>query len=208
MDDQRGVWDAVYTREGDIFPTPHEDMEGLAEEMKRRGARTLLDLGCGSGRHVAHLARQGFSVAGLDGAPAGLTLAERRLRASGLAADLRLGDIYAPLPYSDAQFDAVIAVQVIHHATRDRIEALAREVVRVLRPGGLLFVTVPSLRNQGRQFEEIEPGTLVPLTGREAGLPHHYFTPEELRALFPGCVPFDLHLDHIAHYCLTATKRE
>lgn len=206
MADQRGVWDTVYAREGDIFRTPHEDMAALAEEFKRRGARAVLDLGCGSGRHVAYLARQGLTVAGLDGAPAGLALAERRLRATGLAADLRLGDIYAPLPYDDARFDAVIAVQVIHHATRERIEGLAGEVVRVLRPGGLLFVTVPSRRDQGRRFQQIEPGTYIPLDGREAGLTHHYFTSEELCALFPGCAVRDLHLDRLAHYCLTAEK--
>lgn len=206
MDDQRAVWDAVYAREGDVFPAPHEDMPGLSETLRQRGARTVLDLGCGSGRHLAFLARGGFAATGLDGAPAGLALAEKQLRVAGLAADLRLGDIYAPLPYADAHFDAVIAVQVIHHATRARIDALAREIVRVLRPGGLVYLTVPSRRDQGEHFAEIEPGTYVPLDGREAGLAHHYFTPEELRTLLPGCVARDLHLDRAAHYCLTAEK--
>lgn len=206
--DSGTVWDTVYAREGDIFPDPHEDMAALAQTLHERGARDVLDLGCGSGRHLACFARAGFTVAGLDSAPTGLALAKHRLATAGLTANLRSGDIYAPLPYTNASFDAVIAVQVIHHATVERILGLAREVVRVLRPGGLVFLTVPSLRNQSKEFQEIEPGTLVPLTGREAGLPHHYFTPEELRALLPGCLATDLHIDHVSHYCLTAGKRQ
>ncbi len=88
------VWDAIYTQDGDVFPDPHEDMPRLAETLPQRGAGDLLDLGCGTGRHLAYVARCGFAVAGLDGAPAGLALAKRKLRTPGLAADLRCGDIY------------------------------------------------------------------------------------------------------------------
>ncbi len=45
------------------------------------------------------------------------------------------------------------------------------------------------------------------LDGCEAGLPHHYFTPEELGVLFPALVVADLHLDTDQHYCLTAIKQ-
>jgi len=83
---------------------------------------------------------------------------------------------------------------------------LVNEMARILKPGGLLFVTVPQLQNQGTQFQQIEPGTSVPLDGREAGLPHHYFTPEELRDLFKPFLIMDLHLDRDHHYCLTAVK--
>lgn len=45
------------------------------------------------------------------------------------------------------------------------------------------------------------------LDGREAGLPHHYFTPEELHNLFKQLLAMDLLLDRDQHYCLTAVKR-
>jgi SAM-dependent methyltransferase len=206
MSEQNMVWEAIYARDGDVFPDPHEDMPRLAETLQQRGARDLLDLGCGTGRHLAYFARCGFFVAGIDGAPAGLALAKRKLRAAGLAAELCCGDIYDPLPYVDATFDAVVSVQVVHHATLQRIAALTQEITRVLRAGGLVYLTVPQQRNQGTRFQQIEPSTYIPLDGREAGLPHHYFTPEELRALFPALVVVDVHLDNGQHYCLTAIK--
>lgn len=207
MPDDTAVWNTIFAREGAVFLELQEDLPGIARSLKQRRAATVLDLGCGSGRHVMYLARQGFDVYGLDGAAAGLGIARQTLAEAGLAADLRQGDIYAPLPYADASFDAVISTQVIHHAILARIRALVAEVARVLKPGGLVFVTVPSRRNQGRRFEQIEPGTLIPLDGREAGLPHHYFTPDELRAVFSAFDVTDLHLDGDQHYCLTAYRR-
>lgn len=208
MSDDTTVWNTIFAREGAVSLKPQEDVPEIANSLKlRRGAATVLDLGCGSGRHVVYLARQGFTVYGLDGAAAGLEIALQALAGAGLTAELRQDDIYAPLPYADAVFDAIISTQVIHHATLARIRALVAEVARVVKPGGLVFVTVPSQRNQGKRFEQIAPGTLVPLDGREAGLPHHYFTPDELRAAFSAFDVTDQHMDKDHHYCLTAYRR-
>jgi hypothetical protein len=48
----------------------------------------------------------------------------------------------------------------------------------------LAFITVSARKDEGCQFEEIEPETYVPLTGSEAGLPHHIFDEEKLRYEF------------------------
>ena len=95
---------------------------------------------------------------------------------------------------------------MIHHARLAQIAALVDEIARILKAGGLLFVTVPQLQNQGTRFEQLEPGTYIPLDGVETGLPHHYFTPEELHSLFKEFTIVDIHLDQHQHYCLTAAK--
>jgi SAM-dependent methyltransferase len=200
-------WDTIFRQKGPVFPEPHEAMPEIARLLKARAARTVLDLGCGSGRHVLFFAQHGFSVSGVDHSPTGLALTQERLSKEGLSATLREHDITEPLPFEDASFDAVISTQVIHHATLATIKAVIQEIERVLKPQGFLFVTVPSLRNQGTQFEEIEPNTFIPLDGAEKGLPHHYFTPEELREVFGSFHVLDLHLDAVKHYCLSALKR-
>jgi SAM-dependent methyltransferase len=200
------VWDRIFGQHGKVFEGVHEDLPRLLRWLRTLGGRTVLDLGCGSGRHVAYVAQHGLSVYGLDSSAEGLLLTRQTLARLGLTADLRLGDIFEPLPYADGLFDALIAVQVIHHAPLAPIRRLAAEIARVVGPGGLLFVSVPQLRNQGTRFEQIEPGTYVPLDGREAGLPHHYFTPDELRAAFDQFEVADLHLDRDSHYCLTAIR--
>lgn len=199
-------WDAIFANEGVYFSEPHEAMPRLAQTLQDRHASMLLDLGCGSGRHVLYFARRGFQVFGLDDSPNGLLLTQQALTASGLTADLRQQDIYRPLPYPNAFFDAVISVQTLHHTMSAQIAGLAAEIWRVTKSQGLLYVTVPKLRNQGTSFQEIEPRTLVPLDGPEAGLPHHYFTPQELHATFGRFEHRSIRLDTNKHYCLSATK--
>lgn len=132
-----------------MFEEPHEDMPGVVQLLKNNGAETILDLGCGSGRHVVYLARAGFSVYGLDNSPEGIQIGRQWLAEEGLEADLRLGSMTDRLPFDDSFFDAVISVQVIHHARIMSIRFIVQEIGRVLTKGGLVFVTVPTLRNQG-----------------------------------------------------------
>jgi SAM-dependent methyltransferase len=207
MQDDSTVWNAIFAREGVVFVDPHEDMPHVADLLSHRGAHTLLDLGCGTGRHVLYFGERGFEMYGIDSAVAGLASTQHRLQEAGLVAHLVQGDIFDTLPFADAFFDAIISVQVIHHARLAQIIALVDEMARILKTGALLFVTMPQLQNQGTRFQQIEPGTYIPLDGIEAGLPHHYFTPDELRDLFKAFSILDMHLDRHQHYCLTAVKK-
>lgn len=201
------AWDNIFSEHGRVFTEPHEDIARISELLRGLGAERVLDLGSGTGRHVVHLARLGFSVYGLDESPEATRLAREWLASEGLGADLQVRSMFDPFPYADGLFDAVISVQVIHHARLAQIRRLVREVNRVLQPGGLVFVTVPSLRNQGSAFEEIEPGTFLPLDGPEKGLPHHFFTVDGFRELFAAFDVEDVHLDSHDHYCLSGFKR-
>ncbi|MEM7115264.1 MAG: class I SAM-dependent methyltransferase [Chloroflexota bacterium] len=199
-------WNQIFTEQGRVFTEPHEAMPDIVQRLQKMGASTVLDLGSGTGRHTVHLAKNGFQLFGLDSAPEGIGATQQWLATEGLTADLRLHNMTQPLPYPDNHFDAVISVQVIHHADIATIRSMVAEVSRVLRPGGFLFVTVPKLRNQGKTYKQLEPNTYVPLDGPEKGLPHHYFTPETLRKTFVGYSIDAIELDSHAHYCLSALR--
>jgi len=187
-------WDGIYRRDGRVFDSPAPVVHHVAEVLLEHSCRRVVDLGCGSGRHTVFLAQRGFDVIGIDNSPTALRLSREWLTHEGLRARLALADMRRPLPLPGGVWDAVISTQVIHHALQDTARGTAREISRILRPGGVLFVSVPSGTDPDETFREVEPGTFVPTSGDEAGLPHHIFSAEELASLFPGyaVLEFDL----------------
>ncbi len=124
----------------------------LTVDFERLGVRDgvrLLDMGCGGGRHAYEAWRRGATVVALD-------LDEQELKGVGYVVGQMLDDGELPhgavggptrasalaLPFPDATFDAVITSEVLEHIWDDR--GAIRELVRVLRPGGRMAVTVPT----------------------------------------------------------------
>ena len=158
-------WEEIYKREGRVFPEPFPRFGEVVETFRVYGCSVILDLGCGSGRHVVHLARQGFQSLGLDISPTALCLAQAWMREEGHEAFFTLADTRQPLPFRDGSIEGVLSTQVIHHARITAVRMAIREIWRVLVPGGLAFVTVSGRKDAGLEFEEIEPGTFVPAVG-------------------------------------------
>jgi SAM-dependent methyltransferase len=108
----------------------------------------ILDLGCGGGRHAFEAARRGAIVTAVD-----LDLGELKAVRDTTYAMVQAGEIpegrISPangdalrLPFADGTFDRIIASEVMEHIPDDH--AAAKELTRVLRPGGTIAVTIPS----------------------------------------------------------------
>ena len=131
----RRLYDAIADRyeelDGRRVPALDRWLRGRLEALRREapGGR-LLDLGAGTGL-VARCA------AGVFDRRVGLDLSPRMLASGRDAFDLAVVGDVDHLPFADASFDAVTCFAVLHHLYR--FEALAREVARVLRPGGVFY---------------------------------------------------------------------
>lgn len=124
----------------------------LTARYERLGVRrgdTVLDLGCGFGRHAFEAARRGANVIALDAgrdevegvaATFAAMLEAGELTEGSVHADVVQGDAWH-LPFGDGVFDRVICSEVLEHLGDD--VAAMRELVRVLRPGGTMAITVP-----------------------------------------------------------------
>jgi ubiquinone/menaquinone biosynthesis C-methylase UbiE len=144
----------------------------LTVDYNRLGIRPgdrLLDVGCGGGRHAFEAYRRGAHVVAFDmdhgelGPVAGMCAAMRaedQVPAGAGSASVS-GDATA-MPFADSSFDRVIAAEVFEHILDD--QRAMNEVARVLRPGGIAAVTVPSWLPEricwslSREYHEVPGG--------------------------------------------------
>lgn len=115
----------------------HERAVPMFREYLSQGGRRILESGCGTGRWMAFFEQLGNQAYGIDDSPGPLAVARRH------DPDMRLVRGNAlETPYKDNSFDAALSSYVAEHF-EDGPEELFREIHRVLKPDGLLFVVVP-----------------------------------------------------------------
>lgn len=123
----------------------------LTVDFERLGigpATKVIDVGCGAGRHAFEAYRRGADVVAFDQDAAELRSVDTLLRAmaetgeapQAAAAKVVRGDALN-LPYADETFDCVIASEILEHIPDD--DAAIAELIRVLKVGGILAVSVP-----------------------------------------------------------------
>jgi ubiquinone/menaquinone biosynthesis C-methylase UbiE len=143
----RQAWDevaATYARQRDPDGSDAALIDDLLAEFP--SDPDVLDVGCGDGART--LANLPAGSVGLDISRRGLELATREVP------DARLlqGDMSA-LPVASGQFDAITAYHAVFHVPREEHPEVYREFARVLRPGGVVLMTLPSGR-----FETVRRG--------------------------------------------------
>jgi ubiquinone/menaquinone biosynthesis C-methylase UbiE len=104
--------------------------------------KKVLDIGCGVGGSLVALSREGAECCGVDLSVSDLQLSSQRLEAHGLEKNLVCGDGFC-LPFGDAHFDIVICTEMLEHINQR--ERLVGEIARVLKVGGVVYLSFPSL---------------------------------------------------------------
>jgi SAM-dependent methyltransferase len=123
----------------------------LTVDFDRLGVRpgvSVIDVGCGAGRHAFEAYRRGAEVIAFDQNAGDLNDVDAILQAmkeqgeapASAKAEVVKGDALE-LPYPDGTFDCVIASEILEHVPED--DRAIAELIRVLKPGGSLAVTVP-----------------------------------------------------------------
>jgi len=100
------VFDAIFSSFGNTPEDLRQEVLFLSSQIGKRGR--VLDLGCGTGRHLVALARKGYRVVGVDGGKTLLGIAKKKLDRLGLQADLHVGD--ARRFHLKHRFDGVVCL--------------------------------------------------------------------------------------------------
>jgi ubiquinone/menaquinone biosynthesis C-methylase UbiE len=152
-DDVKEFWDAAACGE-ELFLAGNESADydrQAAERLKlephiERFARfeaakgkEVLEIGVGLGADHEMFARAGAKLTGICITPRAIEHTRRRLALKGFSSDLRVADAEA-MPFADDSFDIIWSWGVIHHTPNT--EKAAREIMRVLRPGGSFAVMI------------------------------------------------------------------
>lgn len=127
-------WAASY--DDDTNATRDLDARVLRESGFAVDGRDVLELGCGTAKNTTWLAERARRVVGMDFSRGMLEVARTRLVAANV--ELVEHDVQRPWPIRDAQFDFVIGDLILEHV--ETLAPVFAEAVRVLRPGGTMFV--------------------------------------------------------------------
>lgn len=118
---------------------------------------SILDIGCGVGRHILYLREQGFAACGCETSETALSALKMEIIAhfkGGLPS----------LVVDSASFDHILCYSVLHYLTPENIEPSFKEMYRILRPGGKAFIltrTKSDGRNNGLEKELELPLTFL-----------------------------------------------
>jgi len=110
------------------------------EEKYKIEDRTILDLGCGTGRNANYLAERGNNVIGIEISKTALNLAKERAKEIGVSVDYRIGDIGEKYDIEDNSIDIVLDITSSNSLDEKGRDIYLNEVNRVIKKNGYFFV--------------------------------------------------------------------
>jgi 2-polyprenyl-3-methyl-5-hydroxy-6-metoxy-1,4-benzoquinol methylase len=174
-------WEELYTLPS--FQRRAAVILGLLEGRLQPGA-SWLDAGCGSGFFSRQLASRGCAVTGLDASPGMIETSRKLAAAAGPFAILPQFELVTTiehLPSDSGTFEGILCSSVIEYID-DPAKAL-REFARLLKPGGVLLMTVPNRASIVRRIESAMFWLTKKLINAHS---KHHFSRQELEGLLVG----------------------
>ncbi len=206
------TWDDIYRnfeKGGDAWATLNEDIHPLFADFLSQTTfpkKTALDIGCGTGKYMAYLRKNGFTTDGIDSSETAVKMTLSTLP----DVSAKVVDMFSfQIPAN--RYDLILSISTIHHGTKDKVAALIQKIYDSLIDTGSIFITLPDWEharhwNTFKDHEMIGPGTYAPLSGPEQGLAHSFYSKEEVQELFKGFKNVTMAVDSIGRWIVAGSK--
>ena len=155
-------------------------------ELSSRKKISILDIGCGSGRHVKLFAENRFRVFGIDFSKSAIFNTKNLLKKNKLRAELKCSDMHN-LPFKDNYFDGVLSFGVFYYSDSKGMKKSIKEMYRVLKKGGTGFINIRSTNDyRYGKGKKIENNTYILniKDTNELDLKIHFLNRNQLRNYF------------------------
>lgn len=184
---QSKEWDWKSVEQG-RWLAPSEDSVYLAKKWKEEGVHSILDLGCGLGRHALYFTQKGFKVTAVDLSAEAIEYNKKFQKEQGVDYLCKRADMMK-LPFADDAFDRVFSYHVISHQDTVGVQHVLQEIARVLKPGGKVFLTICAKEHYAfheENFPRLDENTVLKTEGAEVNVPHFFADKKILKKLFEG----------------------
>lgn len=168
---------------------------GLAEEAADHDGLPRVVLDCGAGGNqppLALFAHAGYETHGVDLSDSAIAAASSYEATHGIALGIERGDM-CHLPFLDGSISFVYSYNSVFHMRKAQVRIAVAEMVRVLAPGGLLFVNFLSVNDQrygtGEPVEDTPDGSEYWQEDDGSPVIHSYYAPREPSLMLAGLEP-------------------
>lgn len=207
------VWDAIYQnfqKGGEAWASLSEDIHPFFKQFLERSEfsfKHALDIGCGTGKYLKLLQAGGFETDGVDSSPTAVEMVQREL---GPGVKITCADMFGyDIPKN--RYDLILSVSTIHHGTKEQVRQLVGKIHQALAENGKIFITLPDIEssqkwNTFKEHQKVAEGTYAPMSGPEKGLPHSFYSQEEIKELFSPFKNLQMDLDERGRWIIGAEK--
>jgi len=171
--EQKEAWDELYRSQF----RPWRGITSLDTPFPFKEGDKIVDIGCGNGKTSLALIEAGYNVIGIDISEVAVDACDRLYKEKMRAIVASITE----MPFHDGMEDGAVMIHILEHIEADEIQDAIKEVFRIIRPGGLVFVRVFHKDDMRADCgERINENTVM----RGNGIKYHYFSETELRFLF------------------------
>lgn len=204
----RDYWEKMYQMPLEELPweikEAPQELKAYVEANKASGG-TALDAGCGTGNFSVYLAKNGYTVTGVDYSEKAIEIAKNnneqlKLPITYIRADLT----ELEKAVAGTEYDLILDYKVSHHLSADRLTEYVAQCIRILKPKGRILLVCYS----DKDVDAAGKGSAIGKFGNEM----YYRTAEEIREFYSELneiecheVMLGKHLNH-AGYCLVFEK--